>query len=95
VFAVPDQFPVPEYLFNTVQRNTVQLAPVVQQIEGKMSIGLEKDFAQEYADDSARYPVKVADLEVTLTEGLVPVNAIEQFVYGYHGKFHQHQCRPA
>jgi hypothetical protein len=76
VFTVPDQFPVPEYLFNTVQRNAVQFTPGVYQVEGKMVTGLEKDFAQGYANDSARYPVMVADLEVTLAEDLVPVNAI-------------------
>jgi hypothetical protein len=87
VFTVPDQFSVPENLFNSVQRNTVKFTPGVYQIEGKMVTGLEENFAQGHTNDFARYPVMVADLEVTLAEGIVPVNAIKQFVYGYHGKF--------
>jgi hypothetical protein len=76
VFAVPDQFPVPVYLFNTVQWNTVQLAPFVSQVEGKMVIGLKSEFAQGHADDFPCYPVKIANLELTLAEFPVPLNTV-------------------
>jgi len=86
VFTVPDQFPVPEYLFNTLQRNAVQFTPGVYQVEGNIVTGFEKDFAQGYANDSAGYPAMVADLEVTLAEDLDPGSANEQFMYRYYGK---------
>jgi hypothetical protein len=85
VFTVPDQFPVPEYLFNTVQWNTVQLALVVGQVEGKMIIGFEREFAHGHANDSTRHPVKVTKLELTLAEFPVPLNTVKQFMYGHHG----------
>jgi hypothetical protein len=85
VFTVPDQLPVPVYLFNPVQWNTVQLARVVGQFKGKMIIGLETELAQGHAGYLPFHPVKVADDKFGLAEFPVPLNTVEQFMYGHHG----------
>jgi hypothetical protein len=65
---MPDQLPVPEDLFDTVQWNTVQLTLVVIQVECKMIVWLEENLAQWHANNAVLQPVIVADLEFSLAE---------------------------
>jgi hypothetical protein len=49
---MPDQLPVPEDLFDTVQWDTVPLTLVVIQVEYKMIVGLKENLAQWHANDA-------------------------------------------
>jgi hypothetical protein len=80
VFTMPDQLPIPEDLLHPVQWNTVQLTLTVMEAESKMIIRLEENRAQWHTNNAVLKPVIVANLDIGLSELLVPANAAEQFV---------------
>ncbi len=49
--------------------------------------GRENQFGKRDPDNVLQNPVIVADLKISLSEFLVPVDAVEQVLDGCHGQF--------
>jgi len=83
--SLPDKFTVSVNLANPVKRNTAMPPGLVHELERVLTRFGKRDILQRDAVDDAFAPVPEADLKSSLAKGLVPPDAIEQFVDRCHG----------
>jgi hypothetical protein len=80
----PDTLAIPMDLPNPMKRHATDSAAAVVEFERKMVILREMKCRKGDQDNPVFDPVVISDLEIGIGEGLVPLDAVEQFLNRLH-----------